>query len=164
MYHVVVCPCPMAIYMFEIVKKCKISLPAQNQVSGECYRTVILWLLLLISTKVVWQGRVVNLRPIVLEMHHITILQWKQSGHYHLLQTWLDQSILPYSATAVLWSGPYHLSTRQDWTFCGWLYWVYYWLVREKIVQFYSRIYMLSVWPGGKPSCVWRITHESTGS
>ena len=28
------------IYMFEIVKKCKISLPAQDQLSGERYRTV----------------------------------------------------------------------------------------------------------------------------
>ena len=33
-------PCPGAIYMVEIVKKCKISLPAQDQVSGERYRTV----------------------------------------------------------------------------------------------------------------------------
>ena len=40
LYQVVVCPYPEAIYMFEIVKKCKISLPAKDQVSGERYRTV----------------------------------------------------------------------------------------------------------------------------
>ena len=40
LYQVVVCPCPGAIYMFEIVKKCKISLPAQDELSGEHYRTV----------------------------------------------------------------------------------------------------------------------------
>ena len=40
LYQVVVCPCPGAIYMFEIVKKCTISLPAQDQLSGERYRTV----------------------------------------------------------------------------------------------------------------------------
>ena len=32
--------CPGAIEMFEIVKRCKISLPAQDQLSGERYRTV----------------------------------------------------------------------------------------------------------------------------
>ena len=32
--QVVVCPCPGAIYMFEILKKCKISIPAQDQLSG----------------------------------------------------------------------------------------------------------------------------------
>ena len=31
---------PGAIFMFEIVKKCKISLPAKDQLSGERYRTV----------------------------------------------------------------------------------------------------------------------------
>ena len=36
----VVCPCPGAIYMFEIVKKCQISLPTQDEVAGERYRTV----------------------------------------------------------------------------------------------------------------------------
>ena len=36
----VVCPCSGARYMFEIVKTCKISLPAQDQVSGERYRTI----------------------------------------------------------------------------------------------------------------------------
>ena len=40
LYQVVVCPYPGAIYMFEIVKKCKLSLPAQDQLSGERYRTV----------------------------------------------------------------------------------------------------------------------------
>ena len=39
-YHMVVCPCPGAIHMFEIVKKDKISLPAQDHLSGERYRTV----------------------------------------------------------------------------------------------------------------------------
>ena len=39
-YQVVVCPCHGAIYMFEIVKKCKISLLVHDQVSGKCYRTV----------------------------------------------------------------------------------------------------------------------------
>ena len=39
LYQVVVCPCPGAIYMFEIVKKCKISLRAQDQLSGERCRT-----------------------------------------------------------------------------------------------------------------------------
>ena len=41
LYQVVVCPCHGAIYMhmLEIVKKCKISLPAPDQVSGERYRT-----------------------------------------------------------------------------------------------------------------------------
>ena len=33
-------PYPWAIYMFEIVKKCKMSLSGQNQLSGEHYRTV----------------------------------------------------------------------------------------------------------------------------
>ena len=36
----VVCPCPGAIYIFEIVKNCKISLPVHDQVAGERYRTV----------------------------------------------------------------------------------------------------------------------------
>ena len=40
LYQVVVCPCAWATYMFEIVKKCKISLPALDQLSGERYRTV----------------------------------------------------------------------------------------------------------------------------
>ena len=41
LYQVVICPCPGAVhmYMFEIVKKWKISLPAQDQVAGEHYRT-----------------------------------------------------------------------------------------------------------------------------
>ena len=37
-YEVVVCP--WAIYMLEIVKKCKICLPAQDQLSGKRYRAV----------------------------------------------------------------------------------------------------------------------------
>ena len=36
---VVVYPCPVSIYMFDIVKKCNISPPAQDQVAGERYRT-----------------------------------------------------------------------------------------------------------------------------
>ena len=40
LYQDVVCPCPGAIYMFEIVQKCKISLLAQDQLSGERYKTV----------------------------------------------------------------------------------------------------------------------------
>ena len=40
LFQVIVCPCSGAIYMFEIVIKCKISLPTQDQVSGERYRTV----------------------------------------------------------------------------------------------------------------------------
>ena len=40
LYQVVLCPFSGAIYMFEIVEKCKISLPAQDQLSGERYRTV----------------------------------------------------------------------------------------------------------------------------
>ena len=31
LYQVVVCPWPGAMYMFEIVKKCKISLPARTR-------------------------------------------------------------------------------------------------------------------------------------
>ena len=42
---VIVCQCPGAIYMFEIVKKCKISYPTQDQVAGdkhaeECYNAL----------------------------------------------------------------------------------------------------------------------------
>ena len=40
LYQVVVCPCLGAIYSFEVVKKCKIFLPAQAQISGEHYRTI----------------------------------------------------------------------------------------------------------------------------
>ena len=40
LYQEVVCPCNGAIYMIEIVKKCKISLPAQDQLSGEHCKTV----------------------------------------------------------------------------------------------------------------------------
>ena len=40
LYQVLVCPCPVAIYIFEIVKKCKISLPAQDRELGERYRTI----------------------------------------------------------------------------------------------------------------------------
>ena len=39
LYQEVVCPCPGAIYMFDIEKK-SLSLPAQDQVSGERYKTV----------------------------------------------------------------------------------------------------------------------------
>ena len=34
---VIVCQCPGAIYIFEIVKKCKISHPAQDQVAGDTH-------------------------------------------------------------------------------------------------------------------------------
>ena len=40
LYQVVVCLCTGAINKFEIAKKCNVSLPAQDQVSGESYRTV----------------------------------------------------------------------------------------------------------------------------
>ena len=40
LYQVVVCPCAGSIHMFEIVKKCKISHPAQDQLSGERNRIV----------------------------------------------------------------------------------------------------------------------------
>ena len=34
---VIVCQCPGAVYMFEIVKKCKVSHPAQDQVVGDTH-------------------------------------------------------------------------------------------------------------------------------